>query len=525
MLPTFASPMNMSSTCMSGTFPSSASVLRFFLTLQSSASNSFGKECVSFRARFSLWLTGLSKIMLAYFSFESYVHGSVLQLSGLKIDLDGFVFGDASKIRTNTTFLQHMAVAGPMATCSMWDSVDGRLTSASKNSMPHFQPPQTPSSRLPPHGWDFRLRPPVSPTSPTSFSRGRSFTETTRSWPTPNRLRSPRPPGPIPQCSSQRPLKVSRRRQFSTSHLLRSRLAPGGSFLHVCLLPALNNFVISFCASVPAPVVELCADFVGVSNRSVSSVLRPSISSATTLSRLSPCSPSVPPRLSARSASILPTRSSLSVPRLQHLPACSASILPHLSPPASHFFNASHWPHPSDLFFLGSFSLFRVHDTHSPQPSAFWRFVPDTPVAGLPLDRTPTAPTCATKKRNLRVVSEFCHHVFPRFFPVHDRECQLIHVFRNLQVYTDAPLWTCSSSVAGAKRASRFNSGQTRHAQNRRRGLLPSVPGQHAVQLSAGFLCTSLGPLPPAQRSPPRILWTPCPSCACAAFITSAKSL
>ena len=74
-----APPVNMSSTCMSGTFPSSASVLRFFLTLQSSASNSFGKECVSFRARFSLahWVV---EDHACVFSFESYVHGSASRL-------------------------------------------------------------------------------------------------------------------------------------------------------------------------------------------------------------------------------------------------------------------------------------------------------------------------------------------------------------------------------------------------------------------------------------------------------------
>ena len=173
-----------------------------------------------------------------------------------------------------------------------------------------------------------------------------------------------------------------------------------------------------------------------VSTRSASSVLRPSIS-ASTLSRLSPRSPSVPPRLSARSATILPTRSFPSVPRFKH-PTSLLCI--HLTAPVAARLallqRFSLVTYHSDLFFSVSFSLFRVHDTHSPRPSAFSRFVPDTPAAGLPRDRSPTAPTCTTRKRNLRVASESCHHVFPRFFPVRDRECQLTHVFRNLQVHT-----------------------------------------------------------------------------------------
>ena len=204
--------------------------------------------------------------------------------------------------------------------------------------MPQFLPPQTPTSRFPPHGWDFRLRPPVSPTSPTSFSRGRSFTETTRSWPTPNRLRSPRPPGPIPQCSSQRPLKVSRRRRFSTSHRLRFRLVLGGSF-------ALNNLVISLCASVPAPVVELCIDFVEPFRRLVPHqvysvhrflhqlyhVYHLALHQFHRVSQLA--------QQPFYRLALLCLFPGSSIP----LPACSASILPHLSPPASHFFNASHW--------------------------------------------------------------------------------------------------------------------------------------------------------------------------------------
>ena len=119
--------------------------------------------------------------------------------------------------------------------------------------MPHFLPPQTPSSRLPPHGWDFRLRPPVSPTSPTTFSRG-APSQRPHSWPNSTVLISTSPSGvATSSIFNITSIAILSRARWIFAHTRR--------FLHVCLLPALNNFVISFCAtpsSNSAPISLVC---------------------------------------------------------------------------------------------------------------------------------------------------------------------------------------------------------------------------------------------------------------------------
>ena len=97
---------------------------------------------------------------------------------------------------------------------------------------------QTPTSRLPPHGGHFRLRPPVSQSSSTSTSQRRFFEEATRSWLLQNRLLS------TTSCIS------------STSFLAPSSPGVAPSPMHVR-----TNFIVSFSAKFTGSINSYCVKF------------------------------------------------------------------------------------------------------------------------------------------------------------------------------------------------------------------------------------------------------------------------